>query len=140
MPSMMTSTAAWLERSRSVSSMRKMKSPPVARANAQGYSAERILPRWMKPVGDGAKRVRMRPVLVAVVSVITINAGPPWGQFKLGSIRRAQPDPARASRAQPGAQHRVRWSAVAAQALGYASCALGKARREVSSSPSSAPI
>ena len=36
MPSMITSTAAWLERSRSVSSMRRIKSPPVARANAQG--------------------------------------------------------------------------------------------------------
>ena len=58
MPSMITSTAACDERSRSVSSMRRMKVPPVARAKAHGYSAERMLPRWMKPVGDGAKRVR----------------------------------------------------------------------------------
>ena len=58
MPSRMTSTAAWVERSRSVSSMRRMKVPPCERAKAHGYSAERMLPRWMKPVGDGAKRVR----------------------------------------------------------------------------------
>ena len=48
-----------VERSTSVSSMRRMNLPPVARANAQGYKAERMLPRWMKPVGDGAKRVRV---------------------------------------------------------------------------------
>jgi hypothetical protein len=34
-----------------------MKVPPCERANAQGYRAERMLPRWMKPVGEGAKRV-----------------------------------------------------------------------------------
>src|SRR5665647_539007 len=58
MLSRITSTEACVERSRSVSSMRKIKSPPMARANAHGYRAERMLPRWMKPVGDGAKRVR----------------------------------------------------------------------------------
>src|SRR3569623_3106742 len=59
MPSRSTSTASCDERSRSVSSMRRMNWPPVARANAHGYRAERILPRWMTPVGDGAKRVRV---------------------------------------------------------------------------------
>src|SRR5205085_7829418 len=47
------------ERSTSVSSMRRMNAPPVERAKAQGYKAERILPRWMNPVGEGAKRVRV---------------------------------------------------------------------------------
>src|SRR5450830_142245 len=63
MPSRITSTEACVERSRSVSSMRKIKSPSMARANAHGYRAERMLPRWMKPVGDGANRVRMRCVI-----------------------------------------------------------------------------
>jgi hypothetical protein len=31
----------------------------VARAKAQGYKAERMLPKWIKPVGDGANRVRV---------------------------------------------------------------------------------
>jgi hypothetical protein len=35
-----------------------MKTPPCFRANAHGNSAERMFPRWMKPVGLGAKRVR----------------------------------------------------------------------------------
>src|SRR3569832_71414 len=59
MPSRMTSPASCDARSMSVSSMRRMNWPPVERANAHGYSAERMLPRWMKPVGDGAKRVRV---------------------------------------------------------------------------------
>src|SRR5512133_882252 len=58
MLSRITSTAACDERSRSVSSMRRMKVPFCERAKAHGYSAERMLPRWMKPVGEGAKRVR----------------------------------------------------------------------------------
>src|SRR3989344_3580306 len=89
MPSMITSTAAWLERSRSVSSMRRMKSPPVARANAQGYGAERMLPRWINPVGDGAKRGRTRPAPEAVVSVMSISSGPRGASFKIQSIQRA---------------------------------------------------
>jgi hypothetical protein len=60
---MITSTAACDERSTSVSSMRRMKSPPCERANAHGYNAERMLPRWMKPVGEGAKRVRIFVVM-----------------------------------------------------------------------------
>src|SRR6218665_3455946 len=71
MLSRITSSAAWLERCWSVASMRRMKSPPMARANAQGESAERMFPRWMKPVGDGAKRVRTRAVPEAVGSVIS---------------------------------------------------------------------
>ena len=47
-----------IERSRSVSSMRRMNCAAGGAAKAHGYSAERMLPRWMKPVGDGAKRVR----------------------------------------------------------------------------------
>jgi len=39
--------------------MRKMNLPPVALANAQGYKAERMFPKWIKPVGDGANRVRV---------------------------------------------------------------------------------
>src|SRR5215470_5048566 len=58
MPSRIASTDSDVERSRSVSSIRRMNTPFDLRANAHGYSAERILPRWMKPVGLGAKRVR----------------------------------------------------------------------------------
>ena len=49
-----------------MSSIRKIKSPPVALAKAHGYKAERILPKWIKPVGEGAKRVRIRLVVIGV--------------------------------------------------------------------------
>jgi hypothetical protein len=51
-----------------VSSMRKMNLPPVARANAHGYKAERMLPKWIKPVGDGANRV------LVVISSANLNS------------------------------------------------------------------
>ena len=53
----------YVERSTSVSSIRSTKVPFILRANAHGYSAERMLPRWMKPVGLGAKRVRTEVVI-----------------------------------------------------------------------------
>src|ERR1017187_8624132 len=43
----------------SVSSMRSTKLPPVERAASQAKRAVRTLPRWRKPVGEGANRVRM---------------------------------------------------------------------------------
>ena len=44
------------ERSRSVSSMRRMNVPPCLRAKSQLKSAVRALPMCRKPVGEGAKR------------------------------------------------------------------------------------
>src|SRR5689334_23239882 len=38
----------------SVSSMRSTNTPPVARANAQSYSAVRMLPTCRSPLGEGA--------------------------------------------------------------------------------------
>src|SRR5580693_8202490 len=42
----------------SVSSMRSTNVPPVRRANAQSYSAVRMLPTCRSPLGDGANRTR----------------------------------------------------------------------------------
>src|ERR1041384_1828045 len=47
------------ERSRSVSSIRRMNVPPLPRANSQLKSAVRALPTWRWPVGLGAKRRRI---------------------------------------------------------------------------------
>ena len=57
---------------------RSTKVPPLARAKAQGYSAERMLPRWMKPVGDGAKRVRTEVVGMSKMKIRRLrrSAGP----------------------------------------------------------------
>src|SRR5215469_7258076 len=57
MPSTMTRTASSVERSRSVSSTRRMNLPPVRRAYSQLKSAVRTPPRCSIPVGLGAKRV-----------------------------------------------------------------------------------
>ena len=62
MLSRMACTASGVERSMSVSSMRRMNTPPCLRAKAHGYNADRILPRWRKPVGLGAKRVRISDI------------------------------------------------------------------------------
>ena len=48
-----------VERSRSVSSMRRMNVPPAPRASSQLKSAVRALPTCRWPVGLGAKRTRM---------------------------------------------------------------------------------
>src|SRR5487761_210029 len=45
-------------RARSVSSMRSTKVPLVLRANAQSYSAVRMLPTCRSPLGDGGNRTR----------------------------------------------------------------------------------
>ena len=50
-------------RSWSVSSMRRMKVPPVLRAQSQLKSAVRTPPMWRYPVGDGAKRRRGLPAM-----------------------------------------------------------------------------
>src|SRR4051812_43179616 len=85
MLSRMTSTASCEERSRSVSSMRRMNWPPVERAKAHGYRAERILPRWMKPVGDGAKRVRV--VMTRLFSQTRCHPGLDPGSLALEGVR-----------------------------------------------------
>src|SRR3954454_7135225 len=62
-----SSRIAWsnsaVDRSRSVSSMRRMNLPPFFRANKKLCSAVRILPTCSRPVGDGAKRVTTLTVL-----------------------------------------------------------------------------
>src|SRR6201987_3229063 len=57
MPSRMTRTASSVERSRSVSSTRRMNLPPLRRAYSQLKSAVRTPPTCSRPVGLGAKRV-----------------------------------------------------------------------------------
>ena len=56
-PSRIASIAGWVERARSVSSMRSRNLPPWWRANSQLNKAVRAPPIWRKPVGEGAKRV-----------------------------------------------------------------------------------
>src|SRR3954453_22566177 len=55
------STFSGVERSRSVSSMRSTISPPCPRASSQLKRAVRAPPMCRAPVGDGAKRTRIRP-------------------------------------------------------------------------------
>src|SRR5262245_4066386 len=50
------SAYSWRERATSVSSKRSTKRPPFFSTNSQLNSAVRVLPMWMLPVGDGAKR------------------------------------------------------------------------------------
>src|SRR5580693_4942662 len=57
MPSRMTRTASSVERSRSVSSTRRMNLPLMRRAYSQQNSAVRAPPTCSRPVGLGAKRV-----------------------------------------------------------------------------------
>jgi hypothetical protein len=66
--------------------MRKMKVPPCDLANAQGYKAERILPRWINPVGDGAKRV------LVVMSTVNLNGLQTAQQIGLHVFNMFQPD------------------------------------------------
>ena len=56
-PSKIAFTASGVDRSRSVSSMRKMNLPPLRRAKSQLKRAVRAPPIWRYPVGLGAKRV-----------------------------------------------------------------------------------
>ena len=55
----MAASDSRVERSTSVSSMRRMNVPPVPRASSQLNSAVRALPTCSWPVGLGAKRTRM---------------------------------------------------------------------------------
>src|SRR5215203_2471388 len=66
MASKMASTLGRVERSWSVSSTRRMKVPPVLRAQSQLKRAVRAPPMWRYPVGDGAKRTRGLVIVVAV--------------------------------------------------------------------------
>src|SRR5262245_13662462 len=64
-PSRIASVISSRERSTSVSSMRRMKVPPSFRAKSQLKRAVRAPPTWRYPVGDGAKRTRIIPVILA---------------------------------------------------------------------------
>ena len=54
----MPAAASSVERTRSVSSMRRRNRPLVARATSRQYSEVRTPPTCSEPVGEGAKRVR----------------------------------------------------------------------------------
>src|SRR5215467_7813009 len=58
MASRIASMCSSVERDRSVSSMRRMNTPPWRRAKSQLNSAVRAPPTWRCPVGLGAKRTR----------------------------------------------------------------------------------
>src|SRR4051812_12008249 len=58
MPSRIPPTISSVERSKSVSSIRRMKVPPKWRAKSQLNSAVRAPPTWRYPVGEGANRTR----------------------------------------------------------------------------------
>src|SRR5213592_2255457 len=55
----MLSSDSFVDRSASVSSMRRISVPSLPRASSQLNSAVRALPTWSWPVGLGAKRTRM---------------------------------------------------------------------------------
>src|SRR5258705_516605 len=60
-PSRIVRTLSSVERSWSVSSILKMKTPPLRRAKSQLNRAVRAPPTWRNPVGLGAKRTRAAP-------------------------------------------------------------------------------
>src|SRR5829696_6813387 len=62
--SRINSTFSAVERSRSVSSMRRTNSPPEPRARSQLYSAVLAPPMCSTPVGDGAKRTLTLSMLI----------------------------------------------------------------------------
>src|SRR3954454_18660267 len=70
----MASTAASVERARSVSSIRNRKVPPWWRANSQLNKAVRAPPIWRNPVGEGAKRVTT--VIVTAIPIWTARMVP----------------------------------------------------------------
>ena len=79
---MIASIAAWVERSRSVSSIRSSILPPRPRAYSQLNSAVRAPPICRKPVGEGAKRV-------TIGSVISENGGIRWRETRRASFSTA---------------------------------------------------
>ena len=62
-PSRMLAVNASFERSRSVSSMRRRKAPPLFLANSQLKTAVRAVPMCRVPVGLGARRTRTDTVV-----------------------------------------------------------------------------
>src|SRR5205085_2496270 len=64
MPSRIAWMASGVERSTSVSSMRRMKRPLLRLANAHANNAVRAPPKCRNPVGLGAKRVRTEELMV----------------------------------------------------------------------------
>src|SRR5262245_59210954 len=69
MPSRIARTAWGVERSRSVSSMRRTKTPFSFRAKRKLKRAVRAPPMWRYPVGEGANRTRTcEPCMLAFLS------------------------------------------------------------------------
>src|SRR5215469_18970378 len=76
----MPSIHSGLFRAASVSSIRRTKTPPSCRANAQLKSTDLALPTWNMPVGDGANRaLTSEPVLVTTGESRPV-ARQPWGR------------------------------------------------------------
>src|SRR5262245_2692061 len=93
---MMASITSGEERSRSVSSMRRMKVPPCLRANSQLKSAVLAPPTWRKPVGLGAKRTRTweRDPSFGVMGAENRIAGV-WDRQREGAAKPSKSLPAR---------------------------------------------
>src|SRR5262245_32083419 len=97
----MPSTSSSRERSRSVSSMRSTRVPPVWRAESQLNSAALALPTWRRPVGAGAKRTRgftaRRYPRLSMASVLTPQAEdfPRWYQDVVAKAELADNGPVR---------------------------------------------
>src|SRR5919206_2546081 len=75
-------TFSGVERSRSVSSMRRTSSPPWPRASSQLYRAVLALPMWSAPVGDGGNRTRMATDYPAAPMLIGAHVSPAGGPAK----------------------------------------------------------
>src|SRR5688572_9122552 len=91
----MPSANSSVDRSRSVSSSRRMNRPPCLRAHSQLWIAVRILPTWSRPVGAGAKRV-------TTFIARGLGRGSHWGNgplpWRLPPLRGRQPWPRKSAR------------------------------------------
>src|SRR5690606_16248787 len=73
MPSRIAAIASFVERARSVSSIRSRNFPPFRRANSQLNKAVRAPPMCRNPVGEGAKRVTTgRAPLAAASAAVSL--------------------------------------------------------------------
>src|SRR6185295_4081688 len=68
-------TLSSVERSWSVSSILRMKAPPLRRAKSQLNRAVRAPPTWRNPVGLGAKRTRTPPEVTVLERVVDMTLG-----------------------------------------------------------------
>ena len=86
-------TFSGVERSRSVSSIRRTSWPPEPRARSQLYSAVLALPMCSAPVGDGGKRTRMDSHHPMLIGAHVSPAGGPANAVERGEERGCRVDP-----------------------------------------------